>query len=417
MTRQRRAVRRGAPLRAMAVLLGGWTALRVVAWSMALPPMTVPPMTLATEGGTLLAGQSLSRLVLSASGISGSGPNVRHLKFPGSHVLSVLPQAKAGADGWKAPLLAAPRIASGPLARPIPEQPLASLSPVILPPVAQANVQSVPVRAPVPQPRLVGGHQLLWLAAAAQMPFPADLMMQNPTRPSVEPLRDTSAPAHSMRSRWSADGWLLLRQGGAGSSAAAFAGSYGASQVGAVVRYRLDPASTRRADVYLRASAALAGMSRDQEAALGLSVRPFARLPILAMAEVRATRSPAGTRLRPAAALVTQLPPVALPGKVQADLYVQTGYVGGAGATAFADGQLHLDRKVIDLGTSTLRAGGGLWGGAQKGAARLDVGPSASLSLRIGDSAGARLGLDWRFRVAGHAAPASGPALTLSAGF
>jgi len=61
--------------------------------------------------------------------------------------------------------------------------------------------------------------------------------------------------------------------------------------------------------------------------------------------------------------------------------------------------------------------GGGVWGGAQKGAARLDIGPSATMTIGLGESAAARLGLDWRFRVAGDAAPASGPALTLSAGF
>ncbi|MEP7223149.1 MAG: hypothetical protein ABI673_10855 [Novosphingobium sp.] len=56
-------------------------------------------------------------------------------------------------------------------------------------------------------------------------------------------------------------------------------------------------------------------------------------------------------------------------------------------------------------------------GGAQRGASRVDVGPSAGIVLRLGDAAAARLAMDWRFRVAGHAAPASGPAVTLSAGF
>lgn len=56
-------------------------------------------------------------------------------------------------------------------------------------------------------------------------------------------------------------------------------------------------------------------------------------------------------------------------------------------------------------------------GGAQKGAARLDVGPAASAAVGLGESGGARLAVDWRFRVAGSAAPKSGPALTLSAGF
>ncbi|MBS1239358.1 MAG: hypothetical protein H6R45_64, partial [Proteobacteria bacterium] len=59
---------------------------------------------------------------------------------------------------------------------------------------------------------------------------------------------------------------------------------------------------------------------------------------------------------------------------------------------------------------------GGAWGGAQKGAARLDIGPSASLQLKLGE-ANSRVSMDWRFRVAGEARPASGPALTISAGF
>ena len=56
------------------------------------------------------------------------------------------------------------------------------------------------------------------------------------------------------------------------------------------------------------------------------------------------------------------------------------------------------------------------WGGAQKQAARLDIGPTASVAFRLGE-ARARIAVDYRLRVAGHAAPASGPAVTFSAGF
>jgi hypothetical protein len=109
--------------------------------------------------------------------------------------------------------------------------------------------------------------------------------------------------------------------------------------------------------------------------------------------------------------------PVDLPLRARAEFYGQAGYVGGNFASAFADGQVRVDRRVLQLGRGELRAGGGAWGGAQKGASRLDVGPTATLGMPVGDSAGARLGLDWRFRVAGNATPTSGPALTLSAGF
>ena len=98
------------------------------------------------------------------------------------------------------------------------------------------------------------------------------------------------------------------------------------------------------------------------------------------------------------------------------DYQGQAGYVGGKYASAFADGQLRAERPLAEFGDAKLTAGGGAWGGAQKGAARLDIGPSASLQLKLGQTS-SRLSMDWRFRVAGAAEPASGPALTISAGF
>ena len=92
------------------------------------------------------------------------------------------------------------------------------------------------------------------------------------------------------------------------------------------------------------------------------------------------------------------------------------GYVGGYAATAFVDGQLRVDRPIATIGPTEIRAGGGAWGGAQQGANRLDVGPTASVKVSSGQI-GARLGVDWRFRVVGDAAPSSGPAMTLAAGF
>jgi hypothetical protein len=121
--------------------------------------------------------------------------------------------------------------------------------------------------------------------------------------------------------------------------------------------------------------------------------------------------------VRPAAFAYTELPPLELPHGARAEFYGQAGYVGGDFASAFADGQLRVDGRLLRLGRGELRAGGGAWGGAQKGASRLDIGPTATLGVPMGGTAAARVGVDWRFRVAGNAAPASGPALTLSAGF
>jgi hypothetical protein len=248
------------------------------------------------------------------------------------------------------------------------------------------------------------------MAALSQLPLPGELTGQGPV--AVAPPQPTPAALP----RWSADGWLLWRRDGAGVPAGGFAPStYGASQAGAVLRYRLAPQSEFRPALYLRATSALQS-PRGEEAAFGLSARPIPGLPVMAVAELRATHFNTGTKLRPAAALVTELPPVILPLKLRVETYVQAGYVGGTGATGFIDGQLRIDRPLARLGKAELRLGAGTWGGAQEGASRLDAGPGAVLGFPVGKG-NARLAMDWRFRVAGSAAPKSGPAITLSAGF
>ena len=98
------------------------------------------------------------------------------------------------------------------------------------------------------------------------------------------------------------------------------------------------------------------------------------------------------------------------------ETYVQAGWVGGREATVFVDGQARVDKAVATLGTAELRIGAGTWGGAQKGASRLDLGPALRLDLPIG-AINTRLGVDYRVRVAGSAAPGTGIGVTFSAGF
>jgi hypothetical protein len=58
-------------------------------------------------------------------------------------------------------------------------------------------------------------------------------------------------------------------------------------------------------------------------------------------------------------------------------------------------------------------AGGGVWGGAQRGLARVDVGPRISMQL----FPGIRTHLDYRYRLVGKAQPGSGYAVTVGADF
>lgn len=382
--------RRGQPVIALGVMIGLWTTFRVIAIALPVsaPQAPKPEWLTATSNDEAPAAAMVAGNPVQAAG-----------------------QGKPASP----PVLPAATPFDQPLPSPSPllVSPLPQPSPAIAEPAAPA-VLPEPAPAPAaarPNPMLAGGHQMLFLAALSQVPLP-DVVMAAQRLPAQPVPRPVARPA----SRWSGDGWLMLRRGGGVPALAAIGGSYGASQAGAVLRFRIDRASPNRPSLYLRGSAALDG-SREQEAALGLAARPLTRLPLLAMAEGRVTRTPTGTRIRSAAALVTELPTAALPLGLRAEAYGQAGWVGGAGSTAFVDGQLRLEKPLLRLAGADLSAGGGLWGGAQKGASRLDAGPSARLTLHPTQASTLRVAADWRFRVAGKAAPQSGPAITLSAGF
>lgn len=221
--------------------------------------------------------------------------------------------------------------------------------------------------------------------------------------------------------RWSLDAWSFWKQG---SEAAPVSQGrvpiYGASQAGAVLQYRLGRASGHDPRLYLRAYRALVPVG-ESEVALGASLRPLPRVPVRFAAEARYTEFVTGTVVRPAAYAVTELAPIRLPAGAQLDAYGQAGWVGGEGRTAFADGQASITRELGFAGRMShdalrLSVGAGVWGGAQQGAGRLDIGPTLRLDVKVG-RVPARISVDWRERVGGDAAPGSGVAATVSTGF
>lgn len=217
--------------------------------------------------------------------------------------------------------------------------------------------------------------------------------------------------------RWSADTWAMLRKDGAGPLPNGLMPStYGASQAGAVLRYRLSLKSRMRPTVYLRTTSSM-GMMRETAAAFGVSARPIPSIPVIAAVEGRMVDQAGNRRIQAAAMAVTEFAPFRLPLGLRGEAYAQGGYVGGQYATPFIDGQLRVDRGLVSVGNIEARVGGGVWGGMQKGASRLDAGPGATVAFPLGRGTSGRVALDWRFRVAGDAAPGSGPAVTLSAGF
>ena len=221
--------------------------------------------------------------------------------------------------------------------------------------------------------------------------------------------------------RWSLDSWAFYRQG---SEAAPVSQGrvpvYGASQAGAVVQYRLARASRYDPRLYLRAYQANVP-GGESELAFGASLRPLPRVPLRLAGEARYTTNPFGSEIRPAAYAVTEFDPVPLPLGTRLEAYGQAGWVGGAASTAFADGQAIITRNMPVVGRLSRDAvrmsfGAGVWGGAQKDAQRLDIGPTLRFDVKVG-RVPTRVSVDYRQRVAGDAAPASGVAATISAGF
>jgi len=218
---------------------------------------------------------------------------------------------------------------------------------------------------------------------------------------------------------WSSDAWAVLRKDVRQPTSGLYPATYGASQTGAVIRYRLSLRDPHKTSAYLRTTSTL-GLPRDlreSTMALGVSARPFSEIPIVAAAEGRLTQQNKRWRVQPAVLAVTELRPLALPYKLRAEAYAQGGYVGGQYATLFADGQIRIDRALFSIKGFEARLGGGTWGGIQRGAARLDAGPGATLALPLGRGMFGKVGIDWRFRVLGEAQPGSGPAITLGTGF
>lgn len=382
---------RGKPVRALLVILGGWVVMRAALWPSPLVIQVVPPQVLGpTSAFGARASAAISVYVAGQSHIG--GPAVR-IELP-------------------------------------------PLQPALDPPIRRAripyqtsefgNAALTGLGEPVPERRIVGHISLLAAGLSSMELDPALLPYVPGAGPRAAQTADRTALAlvpeapdrfaHEFGSsrRWSMDAWALWRKDDA-SPLLSGRPSYGRSQAGAVVRFALAPSSRRRPQVYLRASAALAG-AREEEGAAGFSARPLEFIPVRLAAEARLRDTAQGTDTRVAALVVSEFPPVALPAGATGEVYVAGGYVTGRNATGFVDGQARITRDLVSNGRFRLSAGGGVWGGAQEGSGRLDVGPSASLSVSAG-GVNARVSADYRFRVAGEAQPSSGPALTISAGF
>jgi hypothetical protein len=243
------------------------------------------------------------------------------------------------------------------------------------------------------------------LALAAMIRFGEAVPIDPPPRP-VQPPPLRPAPLATPPHRLAGSIWGIVRGGTSGTLPG---GQLGGSQVGARVTYVLG--TSRRVALAARVSAPLHG--RGAEAGVGLDWQPTA-LPLHVIAEQRIAID--GGRGGPTLMVVGGLDPQPLPAGFNLEAYGQAGAIVRGSVDGFADGAARVTRPVARVGGLRLDLGVGAWGGAQRGAARLDFGPSLAVSVPL-DRRIVRITLDWRQRVAGHARPGSGPALSIGGDF
>ena len=279
--------------------------------------------------------------------------------------------------------------------------------------------QPVPVRIPVYYPSYFPIQQ----ASAAGAPSPSrrqplDLDLGSPATADdwslaqLSPLPNrraaVAAPVSAAPTmppkvdRLQLSSWALLR-GRASASTLASAGTLGGGQAGARLTYAFD----RKLAAQLRTSSPVGG-GRGVEVALGARYQPLRSLPVWINAERRQALGDYG---RSAFALFAEsgLYQQPLPWKFQLDAYLQGGVVGINSRDLFVDGAFTATRPLF----RNYLIGAGVWGGAQPGLYRIDVGPRLTMKVR----GNIRVHADWRQRLAGEADPGSGPALTLAADF
>ena len=208
--------------------------------------------------------------------------------------------------------------------------------------------------------------------------------------------------------------YSFLRSG-AGSSNLVGGGQYGGGQSGLIATYAL--ASFRgtggQSKLSILARGAIAHDDpAEREIAAGLRWQPLPRAPFTLTAERRFRNA----RNDAFAVYLAGGKSSEIPLKFRLDAFAQAGVVSGKDGGAFFDLTTRAERKLTAIGKTPVTLGGGIWGGGQKGVFRIDAGPTIGTEVAIGKGR-LRINADWRFRIAGDARPASGPAVTLSTSF
>ncbi|MEA3539832.1 MAG: hypothetical protein U9R73_11970 [Pseudomonadota bacterium] len=286
--------------------------------------------------------------------------------------------------------------------------------------VAQV-VASVPVRrdAPTAHDFAASGYTALALGdrRTAARQFDAALAA-DPGHANAALWQAERAALHKA---WHVDAYSLVRSGGAG-----FASDrplLGGGQSGIRLGYTPGPLARRPIELFGRLAIAhdwLDLKGRSAQGALGAAWMPLGRDgPAVSgerlIAIGREGRNAWAIRVSGGAwhAADAKLP-------IDLSAYAEAGVVGASSRDGFAGAQALALYPVAAREGTRIGLGGGVWGSVQDGggrtASRLEFGPGAQLSQRIGTGT-IELRGEYRFRVAGDAAPDSGPALTIATRF
>ena len=237
----------------------------------------------------------------------------------------------------------------------------------------------------------------------------ADAISANPLDPRVAQWR---AQRRLLTRRWSGSAYTFVRAAGSANPGAA--PLLGGGQSGAALAWTPFPLARRPLSLTARTTSANDTARSDAEAAFGVRWQPFRGVSL--SAERLVALGPGGRNdwtARLAAGGQAHR------GKLEASAYGETGVVGIARPTIYAAAQARAGYRLPTLYHVSAAPGAGAWASIQHDRAttdRVDVGPGvvmrwdrAKLPLDIA--------VDYRFRVAGNAAPGSGVAVTVSTGF
>ena len=277
-------MRASPPLRFLAVVLGGWAALRT---ALLAPPWSTPPADAAAA----------------AQGRNLPAPR-RDSKVPGAPGSTIAPSTDR-ATYAVAIQLAVDRST-----------------------LRAAAAARDPFQAPAPSP--LPARSIFVEAATAPLTLPT----------ALPPAPGPAAPAPR---RWWVSAWTFVRQGD--SPALAAGGLLGGSQTGARLGYRINRDHRRPLALSARVSAPIRRPA-GAEAALGIDWKPSRRLPVHLLAERRQAlgeegRSAFGVTLYGGVS-------EARVGPLRADAYAQAGIVGARSRDPFADGSLRLSIPLGD---------------------------------------------------------------------